>query len=444
MKNVIVFILLLASANAYSQFGPQLILDTTIFGFYANDIELSDMNNDGYLDVLVANQGTQGNVSIYLNNTIGGFAPKNVISTNLYPYNSLVVEDFNADGWMDVVAMSKIGKVTKFESNLGTSYSQMDIDSGIFFPFEVRSGDFDLNGTMDYVSLADIAITSQLNDGLANFTKDTVANFTEYYSFCTGDINGDGFDDIISGSVGLFTFINDGDGTFTRVTTNEALINQIITVTEFADMDNDGDLDLVVYYTNTSDKVDWFSNDGSGVFTLESSITSVANNIHQISLGDVDNDGDIDLVMDYDQINQLGWIENFGNGSFSSEQIITSNILNSFRSALGDFDNDGDLDLTVNSSPGLNYYINSTILTGLNEISNANVNWFPNPVARILNIEVSENAIISIYNMMGQLVENSTLHEGTNTLGLDLAPGNYVVQISTSKGISREKLSVLQ
>jgi hypothetical protein len=296
---------------------------------------------------------------------------------------------------------------------------------------------------MDFVSLGDKSIMSFTNDKSANFDTTDVASFTEYYSFCVGDLNGDGYPDLIAGSARIYTFINDGNGILVRNTTNESIITPQIHETELADMDGDNDLDLVVYYMNTLDKVDWYSNDGSGILTKEGTITSNANNIHSITLGDIDQNNKIDLSLGYDQVDDLVWIKNLGNGSFSNEIAINSSILLPRNIVLGDLDNDGDLDLCHSAHVGLFYYLNNTAILSINETQEMSVSWYPNPSNGSIFVESSVLSTVRIYDMYGNMKYIVELPEGNNHIEPALPNGKYILEIQNSNGVNRSKLILL-
>jgi DNA/RNA endonuclease YhcR with UshA esterase domain len=146
---------------------------------------------------------------------------------------------------------------------------------------------------------------------------------------------------------------NDGDGTFTDVTSAAGVGNTGNGAgTAWADYDGDGDLDLYVANDNGEANV-LYQNNGDGTFT---DVTSAASVGHMGSdqgpaWADYDGDGDLDLhVADYGAANVL--YRNDGDGTFTD---VTSSASvgyapSSLGTAWADYDGDGDLDLYVTNS----------------------------------------------------------------------------------------------
>ena len=128
-----------------------------------------------------------------------------------------------------------------------------------------------------------------------------------------------------------------------------------------ADLDGDGDLDLLASSYNSS-AVSVRINTGSGQFTTGSN-PMVGGRPQTLALGDVDGDGDIDIITGQYNNDKLNWYENLGGGNFGPEQIIynpggNNGSLTSLRVA--DMDGDGDLDFIVSSyNSYTNYYKNN-------------------------------------------------------------------------------------
>ena len=115
------------------------------------------------------------------------------------------------------------------------------------------------------------------------------------------------------------------------------------------DVDNDGDLDVVVGNEGAPNQL--LLNDGNGAFAevTDSAIAVGSADTWSIALGDVDNDGDLDVVVgnSYSYANQL--LLNDGSGGFAeaTDSAIAVGAAMTQSIALGDVDNDGDLDVVV-------------------------------------------------------------------------------------------------
>ncbi len=201
-----------------------------------------------------------------------------------------------------------------------------------------------------------------INNGSGVFTDESadqmpnLAGFTRDVDF--GDVDRDGDLDLIivnTFNTQSWLFINDGAGTFTDETDDRLpTANFSGSDADFGDVDNDGDLDLIFTNTGTSafgtglDRL--YLNDGDGVFTNASSQlpgTAVAQSI-DCSFVDIDGDLDLDLVMAHRDARSQLW-RNDGAGHFSD--ITLANLPNDGNGTYsidnGDIDGDGDLDLFV-------------------------------------------------------------------------------------------------
>jgi|GEM_PF-3286042 len=119
------------------------------------------------------------------------------------------------------------------------------------------------------------------------------------------------------------------------------------------DLDNDGDLDLLMYIDEADDLV--YKNDGAGHFSYYDTIA--VSRSFDYKLGDIDNDGDLDAFI-YDAGNRLVHIwKNDGTGAFSDAGT-PFNDANS-RPDIGDVDGDSDIDIVVVGDTAIKVYKNN-------------------------------------------------------------------------------------
>ncbi len=168
------------------------------------------------------------------------------------------------------------------------------------------------------------------------------------------DVNGDGkLDAFVSGnSASLFNrqtflYLQDSVGYYTNTPIPFKYAN---TSSEFGDVDGDGDLDLIISGTkqNGSYNTQLLLNDGNGDFSTEAPIPVSNNFWGKFKFADVDNDNDLDFFFvgfDLGNNAQSKLCLNDGNGNFTVSNFVTFAKVHSGDIAFADIDGDNDLDL---------------------------------------------------------------------------------------------------
>lgn len=119
-----------------------------------------------------------------------------------------------------------------------------------------------------------------------------------------------------------------------------------------ADFDGDGDLDLTSADYTPHNRLYLFENAGTGDFKKHIIQKDDPERLERHIIGDVDGDGDLDVVIVKNLRGHLLWFENsgrLGDGKLWKRHVITTDLPGAYDVAVADFDQDGDLDVAASS-----------------------------------------------------------------------------------------------
>jgi MYXO-CTERM domain-containing protein len=259
-----------------------------------------------------------------------------------------------------------------FQEKVGALTSQGCNGQGCWTNY-LRLTDIDNDGDLDLLMPNAAGFGSQQgqtqpfviyrNEGNFTFTNvsaDAVGGFTGWLrQVAVADISGDGFVDMYApsawGTDDKF-FINDGNGKFVDEAASRLPgVKSRAGATRFGDVDNDGDLDLLVgdNYSGNSGKIaHLYLNDGTGKFSEAPwDLPTTAHGDQPIDFDLLDMDGDFDLDLFINQhFGDKGELwQNDGTGKFTdvSDNVPSQDSGSKFRygPVACDVDGDGDLDL---------------------------------------------------------------------------------------------------
>ncbi len=282
------------------------------------------------------------------------FAPQDVISTNASSAQDVEVSDLDGDGDLDVLSGSLADdKVAWYENDSSQNFTAHTISTQFDAVRDIQVDDLDGDGDLDVLvaSQGDDLVGWFENDGNQNFTRDTIATNLDGAAYVyTEDLNQDGHLDVITASYNddkVAWHENNGSQQFTThvISTNAALTGCVYA----ADMDNDGDTD-VLSASASDNKIAWYENDGSQNFTTHA-ITTNAKGAWDVHAVDLDGDNDQDVLSASWTDNKIAWYENDGNQNFT-KHVISANAGSAWDVDVGDIDNDGDKDVLGASSFG--------------------------------------------------------------------------------------------
>ena len=232
----------------------------------------------------------------------------------------------------------------------GTFQSGQDASPDTDSTESIVMGDLDGDGNVDLIELNDNAADKILlgaGDGTFGTPTPIDGNTDDTWHGALGDVDGDSVLDLLTvhdSSVGLY--LGDGDGTFgdrTDLSTTSTPRRVAL-----ADLDQDGNLDVVIGFSSANESVFLLGN-GDGTFADAANISANKVEARWLSLGDLFVDGHPDLIVPtttFDKVYRWG----SGINGFANEVQVSGDNLRSGPTALADLNGTGKLDLIMGTA----------------------------------------------------------------------------------------------
>jgi hypothetical protein len=441
---------------------PTTFASATNPTFSTAAVATGDFNGDGKLDVV--NIDSASNINVMLGKGDGTFdAPitLSVATADIF-FDAIAVGDFNGDHLLDVAlwATNSITGNTEVHIFLGngagslTAGNTYSAPSSSTFnpgPSSIVASDVNADGKLDLVAMTPYnGVFVFLGNGDGTFQTPAV-----YAPGCSGslgscnalavaDLNGDGKPDLALVSVlGVSVLLNSGTGTFGAAAYYPSGIAGAFPGDGIAVGDVNGDKKPDLVITDQNNGVIVYLNQGSGTFAVKGEVGSFpVGPTNNVVLADINNDKKLDIIVP----NTYGDVFTFygkGNGTFTTGPaypLQACNDCSNFMAAVGDFNGDGTLDLldtngisntTLSLGRGDGTFRTTQLndYTAINQADNLvtadfNGDGFPDIAQSVNGAAINGKIGINLGSAHGVLAATSYAVAST-------CPANYVVWVAT-------------
>jgi hypothetical protein len=268
----------------------------------------------------------------------------------------IALGDVNHDGLADLVACYEAG--VRVWINQGGEWNDAGASAGLPTGdkwYSVALGDLNHDGYLDIVAGgAGSGVYAYLGDGAGSWTGSLVTATGAYYDVAIGDVNNDGDPDVVatrhsSTDGGVFVWAGDGSG-IKWTSFNAPTSSGLYWGLALGDVNHDGILDIAAA---KEDKQKgsvhvWVGDAAGGWYGADAGLPDGVGDWHFVALGDFSNDGQLDIAVSGDgSFGSAGlrtWIGS-GTGTWTPAATGLPTSGDHARVALGDLNNDGELDL---------------------------------------------------------------------------------------------------
>jgi uncharacterized repeat protein (TIGR01451 family) len=249
---------------------------------------------------------------------------------------------------LDTDASNNTGSVVTFVSSIP------NIFTGLLGAASIRLADFNKDGEPDIVvaasDLDDVIFWRNLGAATNWHKTNIISTLTSVSSVDAGDFNGDGYLDVVAGAPDINTVVwwphIAGSNKFGLSPEFASSLATGVASVCATDLDLDGDTDIALAL-ETADRIGWLENtSGTGSTWNSRNVQGNFGGARDVRAADMDRDGDIDLVGAANAAGDVSWFENLDSAGTSwTEHAIDTSFLGASAVFPADIDGDGDPDV---------------------------------------------------------------------------------------------------
>lgn len=347
-------------------------------------LDSGDIDNDGDIDIVV-NYGyfnQENNYVVWMeNNGDGTFRQQQIIAQNQLYYNEILLSDIDNDSDLDLLTTAHYSFTDKseiaFNENLGDGNfsNAMIIDTSMHYPYWINSADINGDSFKDIIvaSWTEVSLFKNTDDN--NFESKVLISETLYSpsDLLFFDLDNDGDKDLFVSyyEFGLFFHENFDDSLSKEGQQIAPSINMVSGIT-LGDLDLDGDLDIILSSEALDGTISWLKNTDD-FFENDYQVIATYEDLRTCDIAyliDLDDDGLDDIIaFSFESVGKnMSWFPGLGNGEFGDQIIIEGATRFSKDWVVDDLNMDGLPDIVEASTSGIYWYKNHRVTTS-NEIN---------------------------------------------------------------------------